>query len=298
MEKNNQPLVSIVIPCYNHEQFVQDCIQSVIDQTYENIELIIIDDGSKDNSVLKIQEMVLLCKERFTRFEFRNRANKGLSATLNEALEWCEGKYYSVIASDDKLLKSKSEIQVRFLEKNPDCVAVFGGISIIDQNGNIIRNRVLKERYYNFNQIFMLKHDLPAPTQMIRLNILKKVGGYNTKIRLEDWYMLLLIANKGKICYLSQLLSQYRYHDSNTFNQIDLMYNARIKVLDFHKEHSLYSKALLKIEWLNACELNLEEKNEAIKKMVRIVKRNPTQIFSFELLQFFYWFIFKSRIKR
>ena len=70
MEKNNQPLVSIVIPCYNHENFVQDCIQSVIDQTYQNIELIIIDDGSKDNSILKILDMVDLCKSRFVNFEF------------------------------------------------------------------------------------------------------------------------------------------------------------------------------------------------------------------------------------
>ena len=94
------PLVSVVIPCYNHEKFVQDCIQSVIDQTYPNIELIIIDDGSKDGSVEKIQEMIVACEQRFTRFEFRHRQNKGLSATLNEALEWCNGVYLSAIASD------------------------------------------------------------------------------------------------------------------------------------------------------------------------------------------------------
>ena len=107
MENNNQPLVSVVIACYNHENFVQDCVQSIIDQTYENIELIIIDDGSKDGSVEKIQEMIPACKQRFVRFEFRYRPNKGLSATLNEALEWCEGTYFSPIASDDILLIKK-----------------------------------------------------------------------------------------------------------------------------------------------------------------------------------------------
>lgn len=63
MKLDSHPLVSIVIPCYNHENFVQECIQSVIDQTYQNIELIIIDDGSKDGSVEKIQEMILLAKQ-------------------------------------------------------------------------------------------------------------------------------------------------------------------------------------------------------------------------------------------
>ncbi|MGA6331370.1 glycosyltransferase family 2 protein, partial [Acinetobacter baumannii] len=107
---NKQPLVSIVIPCYNHANFVQDCIQSVIAQTYQNIELIIIDDGSKDGSVEKIQEFIGECEKRFVRFEFRNRPNKGLSATLNEALEWCQGEYFSAIASDDMMLNDKIEI--------------------------------------------------------------------------------------------------------------------------------------------------------------------------------------------
>ena len=82
----NMPLVSIAIPSYNHEIYVQECIRSVIDQDYRNIELIIIDDGSTDNSVEKIEELIPLCKKRFVRFEFLCRENKGLSATLNEAI--------------------------------------------------------------------------------------------------------------------------------------------------------------------------------------------------------------------
>lgn len=83
---NQKPLVSVVIPCYNHENYVQECIKSAIEQDYENIELIIIDDGSKDESVNKIQELVPGCEKRFCRFEFRTRPNKGLCKTLNEAL--------------------------------------------------------------------------------------------------------------------------------------------------------------------------------------------------------------------
>ena len=92
MNVEDSPLVSVVIACYNHENFVQDCIKSVVAQTYDNIELIIIDDGSKDSSVEKISELIDVCQNRFSRFEFRHRSNKGLTATLNEALERRQGE--------------------------------------------------------------------------------------------------------------------------------------------------------------------------------------------------------------
>ncbi|HFF5453735.1 TPA: glycosyltransferase family 2 protein, partial [Acinetobacter baumannii] len=162
---NKQPLVSIVIPCYNHANFVQDCIQSVIAQTYQNIELIIIDDGSKDGSVEKIQEFIGECEKRFVRFEFRNRPNKGLSATLNEALEWCQGEYFSAIASDDMMLNDKIEIQIDFLKNSIDStiVGVFGGYNLIDDTDAIIKTILKKEKKYVFNEIFLHNFDLPAP---------------------------------------------------------------------------------------------------------------------------------------
>ena len=140
MNQSNQPLVSVVIPCYNHESFVQDSIQSVIDQTYQNIELIIIDDGSKDGSVEKIKEMIPACQERFIRFEFRHRPNKGLSATLNEALEWCEGEFFSPLASDDRYFRNKVLSQVEKISEFDEVIALSSNISYIDETDNFIRN--------------------------------------------------------------------------------------------------------------------------------------------------------------
>ena len=291
----NTPLVSVVIACYNHEQFVQDCIYSVINQTYRNIELIIIDDGSKDNSIAKIQEMVELCEQRFIRFEFRYRPNKGLAATLNEALIWCKGEYYCPFASDDIMLENKLKIQVDFLEKNNNCVAVCGGISIVNQDNKLIKNLVLKKNTYTFNQIFMLKHNLPAPTQMSRLDIVKKVGGYNTNIKLEDWYMWLLLSTEGELCYIPELLSKYRYHENNTFKQIDTMYSGRIQILNLYKKHVLYSEAQLRVEWLKACELCFQSKNEALKNMFGIIRKYPNTLISYDFLRFLYWLMVKSR---
>lgn len=248
--QSSQPLVSVVIPCYNHEEFVQDAIQSVIDQDYKNIELIIIDDGSQDNSVLKIQEMMESCKKRFVKFEFRSRTNIGLSATLNEALEWCEGKYFSPIASDDIMLRVKVAIQVDYLEKNTSVSAVFGGVALIDNNEKIISNNLSKNKKYTFKEIILNKHNLPAPTQMFRLDVIKKVGGYKEGIIIEDWYILLKVSNYSEISYINKTLCFYRSHDNNTSNDFMLMHRGRMQVVNLFKDHEFYREGLFNINWM------------------------------------------------
>lgn len=250
---NDQPLVSIVIPCYNHEKFVQDCIQSVIDQTYQNIELIIIDDGSSDGSVAKIQEMLLLCEDRFQNFEFRYRANKGLSATLNEAIDWCRGKYYSAIASDDMMCVKKTHVQVQYLENNKNCIAVFGGVELIDENSQTLGERVEESECYTFEEIILNKHDLPASTQLARLNMIKEIGGYNENIKIEDWYMLLKMTEKNdvEVCYLKEILCKYRFHDENFSKNMKIMTDQMELILEDYREHELYKAALIRLYRLN-----------------------------------------------
>lgn len=289
-----QPLVSIVIPCYNHENFVQDCIQSVIDQTYENIELIIIDDGSSDGSVAKIQEMMHLCEKRFKKIEFRYRLNKGLSSTLNEAIDWCQGAYYSAIASDDMIVENKIEIQVNYLNDNLNCVAVFGGILDIDTQGVQLGSRIRKISSYKFDQIFMLEHELPAPTQMIRLEALKKVDGYNSDIEIEDWYMWLKLAEYGELNYLPIAFAKYRSHDNNTSKQVEKMYIGRKQVLSLYKNYDLFEKCNIKIEWLRNCELCFDNKKIAALNVYKLLSKDFSQILTFNFLRFLYWIFVKS----
>lgn len=236
-------LVSIIIPCYNHENYVQDCIQSIIEQDYQNIELIIIDDGSKDNSVQKIKEMCALCEQRFVRFEFRHRPNKGLCTTLNEALEWCQGKYVSMFASDDIMYPQKSSIQVKFLEDNPNITSVFGNMQFFD-NGKLLHttNKITKE--HSFKEIFFF-NDLLAPTQMSHLSAIKSVNGYDESIMIEDWYMWLKLLDNGfKIQTIEDILVKYRWHGNNMTCNSEKMLQAENQILDLYKNHSLYNQNL------------------------------------------------------
>ncbi|MES1964856.1 glycosyltransferase [Psychrobacter sp. AH5] len=273
--KKTSPLVSVVIPCYNHQDFIQDSIQSVIDQTYQNIELIIIDDGSKDNSVEKIQEMISSCQKRFVRFEFRTRPNKGLSATLNEAIEWCEGEYLGLLASDDIIFKDKTSIQVDFLEERPKITAVFGGIKLLSKDNNEIRTVMKKSGFYDFKTIIMNKIDFPTATQMIRLSAIKEVGGFDPTIILEDWYMWLKLSQIGQLYYMDEVFACYRRHDNNLSNNFEKMAQGRIDVLNCFKDSPLYDKAMKNILWSNVRREYENNKEGRMSKLADMFRMQP-----------------------
>lgn len=243
-DTTSTPLVSVIIPCYNHAEYVQECIQSVIDQDYANIELIIIDDGSKDSSILKIEEMLVVCEERFVRFEFRYRANQGLCATLNEALEWCEGLYTASVASDDVWMEHKTSKQVQYLNQNLNCIGVFGGIIFINQLGQRVNDSVRSSEKYTFDDIFLHNHFLPAPTSLCRTVKLKQYK-YDPNLKIEDWDMWLkLTSEDGTLDYIADNYAFYRRHDSNLSKNLDIMHRGRLEIIEQYHAHMKYKEAI------------------------------------------------------
>ena len=242
-QNSTEPLVSIVIPCYNHEQFVQEAIQSVIDQDYHNIEFIIIDDGSTDGSVEKIKEMIPVCQSRFNRFEFRHQPNKGLGATLNEALKWCEGKYFSPLASDDIALPYKTSYSVEKF-KSTECDVVFGLVNEFTNAKNHINN-TQSIMLHTFADLLFQKNFPKAPTAMLKVDGIKEIGGYDEKLKIEDWYMWLTLTEKGcKLVTFPQPLTRYRRHEGNITNNFTVMHEARIEVLSHFKNNPMYESAV------------------------------------------------------
>lgn len=243
-EVREMPLVSVVVPCYNHEKYVEQTIKSIVNQTYRNIELIIINDGSKDNSHDVILTYIEICKERFVRFEYRNRINIGLSGTLNEMLEWAKGKYFSPIASDDVLINTKIETLVSALEhRDKEFAVAFGNVEFINDKNEIVR---LDEKghliqkgeipiYNNFceyhNKKFNLTHSqvvtyemilqsyyIPAAGVVMTLNTLKEVGGWTAGNVVEDLEMWFKLSKKYKFVYVDEIVALYRVHENNTIN--------------------------------------------------------------------------------
>lgn len=273
------PLVSVVIPCFNHESFVKDSIQSVIDQSYENIELIIIDDGSDDDSVQIIENISKECKRRFVRFEFRHRPNKGLSATLNEALEWCQGKYFSALASDDQMLPDKTEIQVEYLEKHNDVQAVMSSVNWINSDNEIISERKLSYKEYGFEDIFLSKQSLYACTQLSRLKSIRSIGGYKEGCPIEDWYMWLKLSQLGNLVSLNEQLVNYRLHDDNTIKKGNVIYEGMMEIAEEYKFHPKYLESIKRIIWVRVAAVINKDKSEGWKLFKHTLKSDNMAIF-------------------
>ena len=138
------PTVSVIIPSYNHEKYIRQCIQSVLDQTFQDFEIIITDDGSSDRTV----EII----ETFTdpRIKiYRNYINKGASVATNNCILNSHGKYIAMLSSDDIWFPEKLDIQVNFLEKHQDISVVFSKVEWIDQDNKLIRGFLPYKQVFN-----------------------------------------------------------------------------------------------------------------------------------------------------
>lgn len=278
------PLVSIVVPSYNHEKFIQRCIESLLKQDYSNIELLIIDDGSSDKSVNKLEALVSACKERFVRFELITRENKGLAATLNESLGWVEGKYYTAIASDDVMFANKISELVEHLESHSHYAVAFGDALFIDDLGQAIfldpmtkSKPIQNNGVQSFIQVFthgrelsILGHEfgkyhtllagnyLPAMSCLVKTAAIRDVGGWTEGVVIEDWDMWLKLSKKYAFTYLEKPVAYYRLHDTNTSKSalLKILLDS-IKLLDKQKQYStenhhldVYFSAKIRLQWV------------------------------------------------
>ncbi len=287
------PLVTIVVPCYNHAKYIEETIKSIVNQTYKNIELIVIDDGSKDNSVQVIKSLVKVYD-----FTFIARENRGLSKTLNEGINLAKGKYFSACASDDKLVLNKIELQVAFMEQNSNCGMCYAKTIFFDDEGNEQKENISKPKSgWIFNEL-LAENFIPAVTQFIRKDVLLKVGKFDETLKIEDWDMWLRIAKEYKIGYVDKYLAYYRRHDDNVSKNAHLMIEEEKKIINKWNTEIVYDKALVnrKLFWFNY--LAIDNKLQSLKYIFTVILNinNTTAVRG--LIKFFLpYFILKKVIK-
>lgn len=213
-------LVSVIALCYNHEKYLLETLDSIKNQTHKNIQLIIMDDCSSDNSVQKIQEWI---KQNASNATFiPHTKNQGICKTLNEALRHCRGKYLQVISCDDLLMPYKIKEQVAHLQKTDENVAmVFSDVHIMSpEKPNFLENEtlfqiskfnpnVLKK---NFFSTFIDGNYVQPLSCLYKKSVFEHIGYYDENLIYEDWDMFLRIFKHYDILWQDRVTAVYRRH--------------------------------------------------------------------------------------
>lgn len=221
----NNDLISVLIPSYNHAPYIEETLYSVMSQDYKNLELLICDDGSTDGTWDIIQKLSIKCKQRFVNTYFIQEAHSGIHNSLSKLLHVAQGKYIFIIASDDIVKSCAISTMHSFLKKNSSYGLCVGDNEIIGQNSFILSKKTIGARFHNreldakskFGSYEILLHKNHIPNgYLIRSQFFDNFL-YNPTT-FEDYYTMLQISKCYKMKYLDTILFSYRKHNSNTID--------------------------------------------------------------------------------
>ena len=274
------PLVTVVIASYNHGPYIDESIRSVLQQTYPNIELLVVDDGSKDDSVERIQRL----RERYG-FDFRTQPNQGLARTLNDCIARAQGSLIAPLGSDDVMLPERIATQVAYMQGKPEVGICAGNIQTIDAQGNVIQKRCRARafRRLDFSAMFNATEiGPPAPTLLFRREALDAVGGFDPEIRLEDLQVELKITYAGYyIDVLSEVLAKYRVHGANTYKNRRFMVEQVMATYAYFQDHPDYPSARAK--FLNSMLLKCAKDDKTLAR--ELLRQLPPRYWDMKTLR-------------
>lgn len=239
------PKVSVIIPAYNRESYICQAVDSVLNQTFKNVELIIVDDGSTDGT----RDILESYGDRICLLEHPGRANKGQSSALNLGIKKSTGNYIAILDSDDYWDLKKIEMQVDYLEKNPGIGLVYSNGKAVNAEGKVLYD-IYRTGHKELNQPANLLLDcyLFVPTNsLFRKEIIESTGYFDESLRsAQDHDMAIRIAEVTKLAYMDLPLFCYRRHSQSLSNKnTELRWRNGFIILDKARKRYYYSRTVV-----------------------------------------------------
>lgn len=243
------PLVSVVIPAFNSGKFIREAIDSVLAQTYKNYEIIVVDDGSTDNTKEILQPYI-----KKGQIKYIYQTNQRQAAARNNGIRRSKGELIAFLDSDDLWLPKKLESQLPFFQES-SIGLVYSGLSIFDEDNNTLEETDFTR--YRKGRIFddlLASNFIPTSTVMIRRSCIDKAGFFRDYKLGQDWDLWLRISAGFKIDYVDQILTRYRsHHDNVSKKDPKVKLNIDIKILkriftDFRVSRKIRKKVLSEIK--------------------------------------------------
>jgi glycosyltransferase involved in cell wall biosynthesis len=260
----NTPLVTVICLCYNHEKFVIESLNSVLNQSYTNIELLIADDFSSDNSVKVIENWLLEHPE----IQFKaNKINLGNTKTFNSLFKLSKGTFIIDLAADDVLEKDCVAKQVQAFKENKDAAIVYGNMELISENNSHLgyyysvneEKKVISKPASGDIYLAMLSQSskICSVSSMIKREVLEELGGYDETLGFEDLDIWIRASRKYPFFFIDEILVKRRELSTSLGNQFYIKNNAKTRRLN-NSTYQIIKKAIA----LN----KTKEENKALMK--------------------------------
>ena len=226
------PYVSIIMPTFNSHQWISESIQSVLGQSFDNWELIIVNDGSTDNSVEIIQTYL-----NDKRIKLLHQKNLGPANARNYGISKCNGEFIAFLDSDDIWLHEKLQIQLQFFESNPHIGLVYSNYNLFYDNPKLTLPLRQSNWFHTWpdNHRLLVYDFIGILTVVVRSSIIKKLGGFNENLfGTEDWDLWIKVAQFYKISKIEKVTASYRVHPDGLSQTAQNHFNQLKKVYDLH----------------------------------------------------------------
>lgn len=244
--KKEEDLVSIIMPSYNCEEIIKKSIDSVLNQTYSNWELIIVDDCSTDKTETTVLEYIK--KSNKIKF-YKLKKNSGAAIARNKAIELSKGKYIAFLDSDDCWKQNKLSLQISFMKEN-NIYFSSTGYELYDENGNSLKKAIIPPKKVNYNKFVFLSCPVGNLTVIYNAEKLGKIYAPNIRKR-NDFALWLQILKKTEYCYgMSEILANYTVGRSGSLSK------NKFKLMKYHwilyreiEKHSVIKSIIEVISW-------------------------------------------------
>jgi glycosyltransferase involved in cell wall biosynthesis len=271
--------VSIIIPCYNQGQFLAEAIQSAIDQDYQQKEIIVVNDGSTDNTKEVAAKFLQAIK-------YVEQENQGVSSARNAAIRCSNGDYIAFLDSDDVLLPGSIRKRVGHLESHPEISLICSDSIFFNESGPLgLRSELLgKPKNPENFRWETVDYNATISSAMVHQSCLDKVGFFEESIRIsEDWLMFVKLSLHFNMAYMNEPLIKYRLHKDNLSKAIGLnnvghriAISQLINAPYFDDYPAHFRAQLLFLRFASAW--RFEPKQVAYNSFLRAVKTDPTQM--------------------
>lgn len=257
------PLISVLMPAYNHERYVAGAIRSVLAQDWPRIELLVLDDGSTDGTWAVLQELKGECERRCERVSFMRQENRGVCAVMNRLCRQAAGDFVAILASDDEYLPGAFVALARPMLADRSAGVVVGQNEIMDGDGRRCywddRRQTFAEdgegRYATFNAYIeahrgvrensagfgdyavLLKANHVANGTLIRKSALDAVLPFREEAPLEDFWLHLQLAKLVRYVAVPEHTFRYRWHATNTIRRVERMEQYWWRTLEWEERH-------------------------------------------------------------